>query len=82
MESSEKYLTNILTGLVQNPDAIRVERSQDEMGVLLSVSVARDDMGRVIGREGATAKAIRRLIDAHGSSLREKVSVKIIEPLV
>ena len=76
----ETYLSSILGGLVQYPTDLKIERSEDELGVLLKVSLAKPDMGRVIGKEGTTIKAVRRLIDACGLSKRQRVSVKILEP--
>lgn len=80
MSSSESYLRAILEGLIDDLGALQIVRTTDEMGILLSVSVARSDMGKVIGREGSTAKAIRSLMNSHGFKMREKVSVKVLEP--
>jgi predicted RNA-binding protein YlqC (UPF0109 family) len=52
--------------LVDDPDAVRVEQIDDERGVLLTLRVARDDMGKVIGRGGRTARAIRIVMKAAG----------------
>ena len=52
--------------LVDDPDAVRVEQIDDERGVLLTLRVAQDDMGKVIGRGGSTARAIRIVMKAAG----------------
>jgi predicted RNA-binding protein YlqC (UPF0109 family) len=52
--------------LVDDPEAVRVEQIDDERGVLLTLRVARDDMGKVIGRGGRTARAIRIVMKAAG----------------
>lgn len=52
--------------LVDAPDAVRVEQIDDERGVLLTLRVAQDDMGKVIGRGGRTARAIRIVMKAAG----------------
>lgn len=52
--------------LVDDPDAVRVEQIDDERGVLLTLRVAQDDMGKVIGRGGRTARAIRTVMKAAG----------------
>lgn len=52
--------------LVDDPDAVRVEQTDDERGVLLTLRVAQDDMGKVIGRGGRTARAIRIVMKAAG----------------
>ncbi|HEX5626562.1 MAG TPA: KH domain-containing protein [Actinomycetota bacterium] len=53
--------------LVDDPDAVRVEQIDDERGVLLTLRVAQDDMGKVIGRGGRTARAIRIVMKAAGT---------------
>ena len=52
--------------LVDDPDAVRAEQIDDERGVLLTLRVAQDDMGKVIGRGGRTARAIRIVMKAAG----------------
>lgn len=52
--------------LVDDPDAVRVEQIDDERGVLLTLRVAQDDMGKVIGRGGRTARALRIVMKAAG----------------
>lgn len=76
----DKYLEQIISPLVTKPEAIRITSTTDEMGVLLSVVVAREDMGSVIGKAGETAKAIRHLIRVAGVKQNARVSVKINEP--
>ena len=74
------YLQSIVAPLVTNTDAISITRTNDEMGILLTLQVAKDDMGKVIGKEGNNAKSIRTLINAFGMKNHIKVSVKIAEP--
>ncbi len=78
--NDREYLEVIIKGLVGSPDEVKVERSADDMGILLSVSVAKMDMGRVIGKEGQVAKSIRTILNSFGYNAKEKVSVKILEP--
>jgi predicted RNA-binding protein YlqC (UPF0109 family) len=52
--------------LVDDPDAVDIEESEDDRGILLSLRVAEDDMGKVIGRGGRTARAIRTVVKATG----------------
>ena len=80
MIAPDLFLRNVLEGLVTIPEDLSIERTTDEMGVLLTVKVNKADMGKIIGKEGATAKAIRHLVNACGLSQQEKVSVKILEP--
>ncbi len=80
--SDVEYVSSIISGIISNQKELRVERTIDEMGVLITVSVSRSDMGRVIGKEGSTAKAIRTLANAYGYSANEKIHVKILEPII
>lgn len=76
----KELLQTIAMSLVEYPDAVHVERTTDEMGVLLCLSVDKIDMGKVIGREGETAKAIRIIIKNFGMKNNARVNVKILEP--
>jgi len=58
----QDFLEFIIKALVDHPDDVRVNRSVDEMGVLLTLKVNPEDMGQIIGRNGSTARAIRSLI--------------------
>jgi len=66
--------------LVDNPDDVKVTRTVDEMGVLLLLDVHPEDMGKIIGRQGATAKAIRTLLRVVGMKNNARVNLKINEP--
>lgn len=74
------YLEYIVKGLVDNQDDVNVTKTVDDMGVLLTLEVNPADMGQVIGRQGATAKAIRTLIRVCGMKTQARVNVKISEP--
>lgn len=76
----EKYLESIAQPLLSNPNAFKVTASKDEMGVLLTVTVAPEDMGTLIGKLGETAKAIRHLVRIVGVKHTARVSIKITEP--
>lgn len=76
-----EFLKTIVQSLVEYPDSVTVDRKTDEMGVLLSVSVDHDDMGRIIGREGETAKALRIIIRVFGMKNNARINVKILEPI-
>jgi len=80
MDPVQDFLTNLLRSLVDVPDEVNVERKVDEMGVLLMVDVSPEDMGKVIGRRGATAKAIRTLLRVVGMKFQQRVNMKINEP--
>jgi len=76
----ELVLRTIVQNMVDRPEAVRVERSTDEQGVLLSLHVDPSDMGKVIGIAGATAKAIRAILRCVGMRNNARVNMKIIEP--
>lgn len=74
------FVEYIVKQLVSNPDAVEITRSIDEMGVLLTLKVSKEDMGRIIGKNGQTAKAIRILLRIIGSKNNSRVNLKIVEP--
>lgn len=80
MEQDQQFLEYIVKALVDNPDDVKITRTVDEMGVLLLLSVHKDDMGKIIGRSGATAKAIRTILRVVGMKHDARVNLKIEEP--
>lgn len=80
MEQDHAFLEYVVKALVDNPDAVAITRSVDEMGVLLTLTVAADDMGKIIGREGNIAKAIRTLLRVVGMKHNARVNLKVNEP--
>ncbi|MDE2001378.1 MAG: KH domain-containing protein [Patescibacteria group bacterium] len=76
----EEFLEYLVKSIVENPDKVKVTRKVDEMGVLLALSVDPKDMGLVVGRQGATAKAIRSLLRIVGIRNNARVNLKIEEP--
>ena len=74
------FVEFIVKQLVGNPDEVVVTRAVDEMGVLITLKVAKDDMGRIIGKNGQTAKSIRVLLRVVGSKNNSRVNLKIVEP--
>lgn len=69
-----------MKSIVDHPDDVKIDRKVDEMGVLLSLRVHLQDMGQVVGRQGATAKAIRSLLRIVGIKNNARVNLKIEEP--
>ncbi|MFH0929827.1 MAG: KH domain-containing protein [Candidatus Moraniibacteriota bacterium] len=80
MERDQEFVEFVVKGLVDTPDAVKTNRIIDERGVLISLDVDAKDMGMVIGREGATAKAIRTLLRVVGAKNNARVNLKINEP--
>ncbi|OGZ61656.1 MAG: hypothetical protein A2932_00855 [Candidatus Spechtbacteria bacterium RIFCSPLOWO2_01_FULL_46_10] len=74
------FLENLIKGLVEHPDDVKVDRKVDEMGVLLTLRVHADDMGQIIGKGGNTARAIRSLLRIVGLRGNARVNLKIEEP--
>lgn len=80
MEKDQEFLELVAKSLVDNPQDIKVKRAVDEMGVLLTLDVNPADMGKIIGRSGNTAKAIRTLLRVVGMKHNARVNLKINEP--
>ncbi len=80
MEQDQQFLEYVVKALVDFPDAVKIKRTVDEMGVLLTLTVHQDDMGKIIGRSGATAKAIRTVLRVVGMKNDARVNLKIEEP--
>jgi predicted RNA-binding protein YlqC (UPF0109 family) len=80
MEKDQAFVEMVVKQIVDSPDDVKTERKVDEMGVLIELTVAPDDMGKIIGKEGKTAKSIRTLLRVLGAKERARVNMKIIEP--
>ncbi|MBI2482214.1 MAG: KH domain-containing protein [Candidatus Vogelbacteria bacterium] len=81
MNKDQEFLESLIKSLVDNPDDVKVSRIVDEMGVLLTLDVNSLDMGKIIGRQGNTAKAIRTLLRVVGMKNNARVNLKINEPV-
>ena len=80
MEKIEKLLHDIVSAIVSNPEDIKIIVKKDEMGVLYSLELAPHDFGKVIGKSGETANAIRYLLRCVGAQERVRASLKIDAP--
>lgn len=80
MEQDVQFLDFVIKALVEHPEDVKIVRTVDEMGVLMTLDVNRADMGKIIGREGNTAKAIRTLLRVVGMKNNARVNLKINEP--
>ena len=76
----QEFVEYVVKSIVDHPDDVVVAREIDEMGVLLTLTVSPEDMGQVIGRQGATAKSIRTLLRVIGAKNNARVNLKINEP--
>lgn len=75
----QQFVEFIVKSLVSNPDAVRVDRRIDEKGVLLELTVDPEDLGRVIGKRGATAQSLRTLLRALGTKQDARYNLKIVD---
>ena len=79
-EKDQAFLEMLVKELVDHPESVKTARTVDEMGVLLNLDVHAEDMGKIIGRMGNTAKAIRTLLRVVGMKNNARVNLKINEP--
>lgn len=75
----QQFIEYVVKSLVGNPDAVHVDRRVDEKGVLLELTVDPEDLGRVIGKRGATAQSLRTLLRALGTKNDARYNLKIID---
>jgi predicted RNA-binding protein YlqC (UPF0109 family) len=73
----QQFVEYIVKNLVEKPENVKVERTIDEKGVLLTLTVDSEDLGRVIGRRGATAQSLRALLRALGVKNDARYNLKI-----
>ena len=74
------FIEFIVKSIVDNPDDVVIDRVIDDLGVLITLKVNKEDMGKIIGKNGQTAKAMRVLLRLIGSKNEERVNLKILEP--
>lgn len=79
-DTALQFLESTVKALVDHPDDVKIAKTIDEMGVLMTLDINGEDMGKVIGRKGATAKAIRTLLRVVGMKNNARVNMKINEP--
>ena len=79
-EKDQQFVEMIVKEIVDYPDDVKVERTVDERGVFIQLSINPEDMGKVIGKEGRTAKALRTLLRIVGAKENARVNLKIVEP--
>lgn len=75
----QQFVEFVVKSLVSNPDEVSVVRTIDEKGVLLELTVSPDDLGRVIGKRGATAQSLRTLLRALGTKNEARYNLKIVD---
>lgn len=75
----QQFIEYVVKSLVSNPDDVVIERIIDEKGVLLTLTVNPEDLGRVIGKKGATAQSLRTLLRALGTKQEARFNLKIVD---
>jgi len=81
MQADQQFLEYVVKALVDAPEQVKTTRTVDEMGVLITLDVGAADMGKIIGRQGNTAKSIRTLLRVVGMKNNSRVNLKINEPV-
>lgn len=80
MPIDQQFIEYIVKQIVDHPDEVSIERTVDEKGVLLKLSVEGEDLGRVIGKRGSTAQALRTMLRALGTKNDARYNLKIVDP--
>lgn len=78
--ADKDFVEYVVKSIVGQPDKVSVTRTVDSMGVLLTLQVSKEDMGKVIGKSGQTAKSIRILLRVIGAKTNTRINMKIVEP--
>lgn len=78
-EIDQQFIEFVVKSLVGKPDAVKIKRTIDEKGVLLELTVDPEDLGRVIGKRGATAQSLRTLLRALGTKNDARYNLKIVD---
>jgi uncharacterized protein len=75
-----QFLEYVLRSLVEDQDQLIIEGTTDEQGILLTVKVSAEDMGKLIGKGGQTVKALRTLLRIIGGNTNQRINLKVLEP--
>ncbi len=78
-EIDQQFIEYVVKSLVGKPEAVHIDRRIDEKGVLLELTVDPEDLGRVIGKRGATAQSLRTLLRALGTKNDARYNLKIVD---
>jgi len=74
-----EFLQFVIENLVSNPDDIKIERTEDELGVLLTLSLNKDDMGIIIWKWWNTINSIRSILRLLGVKLDKRINLKVLD---
>jgi len=78
--SAKDFVLFIVEQLVSQPDKVEIEQIEDNLGTLINLKVSKDDMAKIIGKNGQTAKALRILLRVIGSKTNSRINLKVLEP--
>ncbi len=78
--AARDFVEFVVRSIVDQPEQVDVTQTVDTLGVLVTLKVAREDMGKIIGREGQTAKSLRILLRMMGAKYESRFNLKIVEP--
>lgn len=79
MYKEVEFLEFVVKQLVSDEESVNIERLEDELGVLLTLRVAKDDMGTIIGKAWNTVHSLRSILRLLGVKLRKKINLKILD---
>lgn len=79
--SARDFIQYVVSALVDEPDKLVIEETVDDLGVLIHLTVGKADMGRIIGKEGRTAQALKTLLHVLGAKSNTRINLKIEEPV-
>jgi uncharacterized protein len=79
-DSAREFIEFVVKAIVDHPEDVIVEQTVDDLGVLITLKVNKEDMGKIIGKAGQTAKSLRVLLRMMGAKLDARYNLKIIEP--
>lgn len=80
LESGRDFIEYVVKSIVEHPDDVEVTQTTDTLGVLITLKVNKEDMGKIIGKSGQTAKSLRILLRMMGARSNERFNLKIVEP--
>jgi predicted RNA-binding protein YlqC (UPF0109 family) len=78
--SARDFVDYIVKAIVDHPDEVEVTQTVDDLGILITLKVNKEDMGKIIGKDGQTAKSLRVLLRMMGAKQDARMNLKIVEP--
>ncbi len=79
-DNAKEFIEFVVKSIVDHPEEVEVSQSVDDLGVLITLKVNKEDMGKIIGKAGQTAKSLRVLLRMMGAKMDARYNLKIIEP--